>query len=103
MALNKGYRNKSRSVYRKPPRKRGQNPIDHFLIEFEKGEKVAIIGDPAQHQGGLPHRRYYGKTGTVIGIRGRCYEVEVSLGKSKKMLILSKDHLKSLNLKSKGK
>jgi len=100
LGLHKGYRNKTRSTYRKPPRTRGQNPVDKYLIDYEIGEKVAIIGDPAQHKRGLPHRRYYGKTGTIIGTRGRCYEVEVSLGKSKKMLIIGKEHLRSLNIKS---
>ncbi|TFF97332.1 MAG: 50S ribosomal protein L21e [Promethearchaeota archaeon] len=93
MTLNKGYRNKSRKLYRISPRKRGQNPIDRYLLDYEVGDKVHIIGDASQHKRGLPHRRYYGKTGKIIGIRGRCFEVEVKLGNSKKILILGKEHL----------
>ncbi|TXT67385.1 MAG: 50S ribosomal protein L21e [Promethearchaeota archaeon] len=95
MGLHKGYRNRTRSIYRKTPRKRGQNPIDKYLIDYEIGEKVAIIGDPAQHKRGLPHRRYYGKTGTVVGTRGRCYEVELKVGNTTKMLLIGKEHLKA--------
>ncbi len=94
MALNKGYRNKSRKIYRISPRKRGQNSIDKYLLDYEKGDKVNIIGDPSQHKRGLPHRRFYGKTGQIIGVRGRCFEVEVKLGNSKKILIIGKEHLK---------
>jgi large subunit ribosomal protein L21e len=42
----------------------------------------------------MPHRRYHGLTGTISGERGRCYEVEVKLGKSKKILIVGKEHLR---------
>jgi large subunit ribosomal protein L21e len=42
----------------------------------------------------MPHRRFHGKTATVIGKRGRCYEVEVKLGNSKKILIAGIEHLR---------
>lgn len=42
----------------------------------------------------MPHRRYHGRTGVIIGIRGRCYEVQVKLGNAKKMLIIGKEHLR---------
>jgi large subunit ribosomal protein L21e len=93
MTLNKGYRNKSRKLYRKNPRERGQNAIDRFLLDYEVGDKVHIIGDSSHQKRGLPHRRFYGKTGEIIGKRGRCFEVEVKLGNSKKLLVLGKEHL----------
>ncbi|GAJ12956.1 unnamed protein product, partial [marine sediment metagenome] len=37
----------------------------------------------------------HGQTGTVKGIRGRCYEVEVKIGNSKKLLIIGKEHLRT--------
>ena len=42
----------------------------------------------------MPHRRYHGRTGTIEGIRGRCYEVGVKLGNDKKMLIIGIEHLR---------
>ena len=42
----------------------------------------------------MPHRRYHGRTGVIVGVRGRCYLVEVVLGNSKKVLIIGKEHLR---------
>jgi large subunit ribosomal protein L21e len=47
----------------------------------------------------MPHRRYHGLTGTVIGKRGRCFEVQVKQGNSMKTLIIGREHLR-LNLSS---
>jgi len=74
LTLHKGYRNKSRQRHRKSVRDRGLGSIE---------------------KRGFPHRRYHGLTGTVKGTRGRCYEVEVKLGNSKKLLIVGKEHLRA--------
>jgi large subunit ribosomal protein L21e len=42
----------------------------------------------------MPHRRFHGLTGTIVGVRGRCYEVQVKLGNSTKKLIVGKEHLR---------
>lgn len=94
MTIHKGYRNKTRSLHRKKVRKRGLGSIEKYLIDFEVGEKVDIITDSGQHKFGMPHRRFHGKTGSVIGKRGRCYEVEVGIGNAKKMIIVGKEHLR---------
>jgi large subunit ribosomal protein L21e len=94
MALNKGYRNNTRNVYRKKVRKRGLGSIEKYLIDYNINDKVDVIGDPSQHKRGLPHRRYHGRTGVITGIRGRCFEVQVKLGNSKKTLILGREHLR---------
>ena len=79
MTLHKGYRNKSRSKYRKKVRKRGLGSIEKYLLDFEPGDKVEIIADPSQHRRGMPHRRYHGRTGKIVDTRGRCFVVEVRL------------------------
>ena len=94
MTLHKGYRNKTRSRHRKKVRDRGLGSIEKYLDEYEINDKVDIITDSSQHKRGMPHRRYDGRTGVIVGIRGRCYEVEVKLGKAKKMLIIGKEHLR---------
>ncbi|MBD3195558.1 MAG: 50S ribosomal protein L21e [Candidatus Lokiarchaeota archaeon] len=94
MPLNKGYRNKTRKKYRKNPRERGLRSVEKYLIEFDIGDTVDIIGDPSQQNRGLPHRRYHGRTGIITGIRGRCFEVQVKLGNSKKMLIVGREHIR---------
>ena len=94
ITLHKGYRNKTRKRYRKVPRTKGLGAVDKYLLDYSLGDKVDIITDPSQHKRGFPHRRFYGRTGTVVGLRGRCIEVEVKLGNSKKTLILGKEHLR---------
>ena len=76
-------------------RDRGLGSVEKYLIDYEINDKVDIITDSSQHKRGLPHRRYHGLTGTVKGTRGRCYEVEVKLGNSKKLLIIGKEHLRA--------
>lgn len=94
MTLHKGYRNKTRKRHRKKAREKGLRSIDKYLINYEIGHKVDIITDPSQQKRGMPHRRYHGLTGTISGTRGRCYEVEVKLGDTKKTLIIGKEHLR---------
>ena len=94
MALHKGYRNKTRRKHRKKVRDRGLGSIEKYLIDYEVDDKVDIVTDPSQHKRGMPHRRYHGRTGTIIAQRGRCYEVVVKLGNSQKMLIIGKEHIK---------
>jgi len=94
LTLHKGYRNKSRKRHRKNVRNRGLGSIEKYLVDYEVGNKVDVITDPSKHKRGMPHRRFHGKTGTIIGQRGRCYLVDVKLGNSKKTLIIGKEHLR---------
>ncbi|MFX0034469.1 MAG: 50S ribosomal protein L21e [Candidatus Hermodarchaeota archaeon] len=94
ITLHKGYRKKTRHKHRKNIRDRGLGSVEKYLIDYEINDKVDIITDSSQHSRGMPHSRYHGRTGTVIGQRGRCYLVEVKLGNSKKTLIIGKEHLK---------
>ena len=93
MTLHKGYRNKTRSLHKKNVRKRGLGSIEKFLIDFEIGNKVDIITNSGDHKRGMPHRRFHGKTGTIMGKRGRCYEIQLKIGNAKKMIIVGKEHL----------
>ena len=94
ITLHKGSRNTTRNRHRKKVRDRGLGSIEKYLDEYKIDDKVAIITDPSQHKRGMPHRRYHGRTGVIVGIRGRCFEVEVKLGNDKKMLIIGKEHLR---------
>lgn len=75
-------------------RARGLGSIEKYLVDYNINDKVDIITDSSRHKRGMPHRRYHGRTGVIIGVRGRCFEVEVVLGKSKKLLIIGKEHLR---------
>jgi len=95
--LHKGYRNKSRKRHRKKARDKGLGSIEKFLVDYKMGDKVDIITDPSKHKRGMPHRRFHGLTGTIMNQRGRCYEVQVKLGNSKKLIIIGKEHLRLNN------
>jgi large subunit ribosomal protein L21e len=94
MARNHGYRMKTRKLYRKKVRTRGLCGLSRFMVEYGAGDKVDIIGDPAFQTRGLPHRRFNGKTGVVVGARGRCFEVQVKDGDKMKTLFIGREHIR---------
>jgi len=90
-----GLRCGTRKIFRKNPRQRGHIAITRRLQTFEKGDRVAIVIEPA-FQRGMPHRRFQGLTGIVRTTQGRAYVVDVPIGKSKKTVISHPVHLKRL-------
>ena len=93
---SKGFRVRTRRILRKSPRRRGIPPITEYLKTFEVGEKAAIVLEPSSHKG-MPHPRYHGLIGEVVGRRGRAYLVKVRVGKNTyKTLIARPEHLKKV-------
>jgi large subunit ribosomal protein L21e len=88
-----GYRVGSRKMMTKKVRERGMPSLGKLLRIYEEGERVDILIDPSIH-GGQPHRRYHGRVGIIRGRRGRSYEVETTLGKKVKLLIIRPEHLR---------
>lgn len=93
MPISHGYRRKTRALMTKSPRERGKSPISRLLYEYKPGDNVVIDIDPSVHKG-MPHHRYQGKIGVVIGKRGRAYEIEVRQGDAIKTIIVRPEHLK---------
>ncbi len=92
MKRSRGSRSKSRYKMRKDPRKRGLLSASKMLKKFEVGDRVHVVIEPSV-QKGQPHPRFHGKTGTVVGKRGRGYLVEVMDGDARKTLISRPVHL----------
>lgn len=90
---SKGLRRKTRNILGKTPRTKGMSPITHEFRNFEVGEKVNVVIDPAVHYG-MPHMRFQGKTGVVSGKQGRAYVVEFKDGNKPKTLVARPEHLK---------
>jgi large subunit ribosomal protein L21e len=88
-----GYRYKCRKLLRKEPRKRGMPGLSRILHEYRPGDKVVVDIDQT-YITTAPHRRYQGRVGTVIGVRGRAYLVEVFLGSKRKTIITTPEHLR---------
>jgi len=89
---SKGFRSKTRSLLRKRPRERGKLGLSRILQTYEPGDKVVIKIDPSVHKG-MPHRRYHGRVGVVVGRRGHAYIVNVTQGKAVKEIIVRPEHL----------
>jgi large subunit ribosomal protein L21e len=83
MAKTHGTRRKSRYKLKKTVREKGLSPISRAIQEFVGGDVVNIDLDPGM-QDGMPHPKFHGRTGKVVGQRGRAYIVEVSDGGQKK-------------------
>ena len=56
---------------------------------------MVIYIDPSYHKG-MPHRRYHGKVGIIKRRRGKAFEVEVSKGDKKILLIVPPEHLRPI-------
>ncbi len=89
---SKGFNSRTRGILTKKVREKGMPPPSHFMREFAQGSKV-IIRLEAADQKGMPHPRYQGKVGVVIGHRGRAYEVEFYDGGKRKLVISHPTHL----------
>ncbi|MCX6681877.1 MAG: 50S ribosomal protein L21e [Methanoregula sp.] len=94
MAHHNGPRKKTRYKFKKELRRRGLPPVTSVIQQFEIGEKVHIVCNPSI-QKGMPHHRFHGKTGTVIGQRGRAWMLEISDGNAEKIVIARPQHLKA--------
>ena len=92
MRKSKGYRSKTRRLLRKSPRERGKMRLSKLLHEYQPGNSVVIKIDPSV-QKGMPHRRYHGKVGKVVGMRGKSYIVSVTQGDAVKEIIVRPEHL----------
>ncbi len=67
-------------------------PLSKMTRKYEIGDYVDIDPEPAI-QKGLPHRRFIGKTGIIIGKRGRAYLIQIKDKKKEKTLITLPEHL----------
>lgn len=92
MAKTHGTRRKSRYKLKKTVREKGLSQISRAIQEYTEGDMVNIDIDPSIHKG-MPHHKFHGKTGKIIGRRGRAYLVEVRDGKLMKEVIVLPEHL----------
>ncbi len=77
---------------RKKPRERGLRGLGRLLYEYKIGDLVHIDISPDRIET-APHRRYQGKVGRIIEIRGRAYVIAIKVGNKVKKIITTKDHI----------
>lgn len=90
---SKGIMEKTRQKFRRGPRARGLSPITRSFQTYALGDRVVIVIDSSV-QKGWPHHRFHGMTGTVVGVRGRAYLVDVRMGGKEKQAIVLPEHLR---------
>lgn len=84
-----------RDKFTKKAKEKGLPSTSRFLLQYEKGQEVAIKIDPSIHRG-APHHRFHGETGTIIKTQGKAYVVRVKVGGKVKKLIVRPEHLRPL-------
>ena len=92
MRGSKGYRAGTRHLLKKEPREHGKLRLSKLLHEYQPGNQVLIKID-SSIQKGMPHRRFHGRIGVVLGKRGRSYVLSVSQGDAVKEIIVRPEHL----------
>ena len=85
-------RKKTRDKLSKTVRDRGISPVVRAIQDFKEGDKVHVLIDPSKHKG-MPHPRFHGKTGEVVGKRGRAFILKVADGNASKTVITIPEHL----------
>ncbi len=96
MRHSSGLRAGTRQVLKKKPRQRGMFPLSKIMYQYRIGEKIIIDIEPSVHKG-MPHPRFNGRIGEVIGRQGRAYIVKIKDGKKFKQIIARAEHLRPLN------
>jgi len=88
-----GARAGTRRMFKKNSRDKGKISLTRYFQPYKVGERAILAAETAI-QDNLYHARFHGKTGTVTGKRGDCYEIEIQDGGKAKMLIIHPVHLK---------
>jgi large subunit ribosomal protein L21e len=88
-----GYRRKSRGI-KVAPRDRGKVHIKRYMKDFNESDRVSIDIDAAFQN--IPHPRFQGRSGQVVGKQGRAYFVQIFDGSMEKKLLVNPEHLVSL-------
>lgn len=91
MKASKGVRRRTRNL-RVKPREKGKLSIRSVLQRFEDSENVSIKINPAFQN--IPHPRFNGRTGKVVGSQGRAYFVEIADGNTEKKVLVAPEHLR---------
>ena len=95
MKRSKGQRVGTRSILRRRKNERSRLNIRRVMHQYEEGDRAAIVLDGGQ-QGGMPHRRFHGRTGFIEKRQGVAWIVAVKDGNMQKTVIARPEHLRPL-------
>ena len=83
---------------KKPVRTRGKLQFSKYFQEFENGEAVAVVREPAV-QSSFP-TRLQGRTGIVEGKKGKAVIVHIKDQNKEKEFLIEPIHLKKIKVSS---
>ena len=89
-----GYRRRTRNL-RVKPREKGKASIRATLQRFGAADRVSIKINPSSQS--MPHPRFNGRTGRIVGSQGRAYFVEVADGGTSKKILVAPEHLRRVH------
>lgn len=75
-------------------REKGKLSLGKYFQELNPGQRVAIVRN-LSYKAGFPVR-LQGKTGTIIGRRGKAFVISLMNGKKEKKFILRREHIKKI-------
>ncbi|MBC88967.1 MAG: 50S ribosomal protein L21e [Candidatus Thalassarchaeaceae archaeon] len=93
MRRTHGTRQGTRRILKRSKSERGRVNISRVMHPYAEGDRVSIVLDGGQ-QGGMPHRRFQGMTGTIVAKQGRAYVVEFTDKNKNKSVLARPEHLR---------
>ncbi|MFH1055337.1 MAG: 50S ribosomal protein L21e [Candidatus Altiarchaeota archaeon] len=88
-----GIRRRTRQLSVKP-RMKGKVSIRSRLQKFQDADTVSIRINPAYQA--IPHPRFNGRTGKVVGTQGRAYLIAIVDGTKPKRILVTPEHLRRM-------
>ncbi|MAG16149.1 50S ribosomal protein L21e [Candidatus Woesearchaeota archaeon] len=85
-------RTKTRNILKVPKKLKGKLNIGKFFQKLKEGDRVVFKASPSI-QKGMYHQRFHGKSGQIVRIRGKSYEVNVKDKNKLKKVIVNPVHL----------
>lgn len=71
---SKGYRRRTRQLFSQSHRKHGVARTSKYLEEYQIGDHVDIVVNPAMMKG-MPHKYYHGRTGQIYDVKPRSVNI----------------------------
>ncbi len=90
-----GFRARTRRTLSRNPNSRGKISLARLMQKFNSGDRVTIDIESAVHKG-MPHPRYEGRSGIVVGMQGRVYKVAIMDGGIRKIFLSNAVHLRKI-------
>ena len=90
--MSKGSKGKMARRTRNLGRHKKKLTVSDMMKKFEEGDKVLVKIKP-NYNTSLPHPKFNGRHGKVLGVKGMAYVIQIKCGKALKSLDILPVHL----------